>query len=124
MTTVEKKIEKFDDLRIKTVFGFIRTKIFIWIISQDIPKEIILVCILFYGIGTDEWNPKYVPQCIKISDKTIINPRGVCATAYCKYIHESGIVKWRFKWSENDVNTNKYYLTIPGMCVIGIWNLK
>ena len=46
MAASNKMIEAIDDRRQKTVSGYIRTKIYI---PQDIPKEIILVCILFYG---------------------------------------------------------------------------
>ena len=105
------------------MFGFIREKISTW---QDIPREIIFVCVLFYGNGSDEWDPNYVSEAMTLSDKTVAHgdPTGnknynALASAYCKYIHESGIFKWKFKMENGQREYNNY-----AECMIGIWNSK
>ena len=90
--------------------------------KYEIPKEIIFVCILFYGNEVDEWDPKLVGQCTKLIGRTLIIDdevkHFVTGSTFGKKIVKSGIFSWKFK-------VESIRDTFAGFNpMIGIWKVK
>ena len=84
-----KKIDQIDIKKQMTVYGFLR--------KHDIPVEIILVCILFYG-GEWGWDENIKPSTIEFVSRTVTRKTGYkWATCFGRNVVDSGVHHWRFK---------------------------
>ena len=89
--------------------------------KQEIPEGIILVCVLFYGNGADEWDLEQISDYMTLSDRTITQSENHLASSYCKNIIESGIFSWKFRIEDNSNGTD---WEGGGKFMIGIWKVK
>lgn len=69
--------------------------------DHEMPKEIIIVCILFYGNDKDEWDPKYISSTMELSDNTLTQRKREFGSSYGKLVIDYGIFKWKFKIHES-----------------------
>ena len=76
----------------KLVFGYIHQY---YKIDEDVPDDIIHICLLFYGYGKDEWDNHHVHD--EMINGNTITGQGYAANSYLKRIAESGYHEWRFK---------------------------
>ena len=82
--------------------------------DQEIPDEIVLICIIFYGSGSDEFDPKWKGNLMALSNEneTVEFKRGGwCQSIFCKRVINSDYHEWKFKI----VKTTDYD------CAIGLW---
>ena len=91
--------------------------------GHEIPREIILVCILFYGNDSDEWDTEYINSSRVILKDRTLRMRGAAwgstSSCYGKKIVKSGIFSWRFK-IEHFKRKKEAYGSTP---MIGIWKV-
>ena len=92
--------------------------------KQNIPKGIILICILFYGNDVDEWDENQISEAMKLSERTITKNTtmwelAVCS--YCKRIVDYGKLCWRFKIEQCAADD---MFKFPGDLMIGIWKVN
>ena len=89
---------KLEDLRQMAVYGYIHGLQRKY--NQNIPKEIIFICILFYGNETEEWDSKYISKYMEVSGKTLKQTRDGMGSSFGKLVIDSGVFKWRLKINE------------------------
>ena len=75
------------------VFGYIRQRIQ----SENCPKEICVVCLLFYAYGSDEWDTDLVPDTMQFQENAVKNITTETSNAYFKRIMINGYYEWSFK---------------------------
>lgn len=63
---------------------------------EDIPLDLIHICLLFYGFGSDEWDLEYICG-MTLEGTTITKDFGKRSCSYLKRIAEYGQHQWRFK---------------------------
>ena len=117
-----KKLDNIDVERQMVVSGYIHE--YESMNKQNIPKEIILICILFYGYGVDEWDVDQISIGMQLSDRKLTKvKRGVlyASSSYCKRIIECGTFLWRFKI---DDCSNGVGWDDGGKFMIGIWKVN
>ena len=92
------------------VFGYIHS------INNEIPKEILNICLLFYSNGCDEWDKDYISQDFKrCGDNILIKTKRSTANAFLKRIMNDGYHEWKFKIPIYNQGSDT---------LIGIWRIK
>ena len=90
--------------------------------SQQIPKQIILLCMLFYGNDCDEWNVSFIGNGLELKDRTLspiaISRMKKAGSAYGKRIIKSGRFSWRFRIESMDM------IGRGNKPMIGIWRVN
>ena len=83
----------------------------------NIPPLINHVCLVFYG-SSDEWDPEYIPNKMKLEDNCITYIHGYhrYVSAFGKAIVSKGKFHWKFMVEK--VQDKGWYI------VIGIWKTK
>ena len=92
--------------------------------GYEIPKEIIIVCIIFYGNDSDEWDPECISSMMTLSDRTITGKAtgGIyLGSSFGKGVIKSGIFAWKFKIESLKKRSNNQFEIRPA---IGIWQVK
>lgn len=106
-------IKKIRQSRKDAVFGYIRNDKTLK--GIQIPKGIILICIVFLGNSTDEFDPKWKGKTMTLSNdnRRVEYEVGGQQNIYCKRVIESGYHRWRFKIVETSETSSHF--------IIGIW---
>ena len=102
-----KNVADIDKERQITVFGYLREQG--RVNKLEIIKGIALICILFYGNDSDEWDPKCIHLSVTLTEKVITNRYEVFTNSYCQRICESGRFKWKFEM-RGCKNPNKSFM--------------
>ena len=89
-----KQVSDIDRVRQLAVYGYIRE--YEQVNQVNIPEGIIFVLILFYG-DSDRWDPKYISQYMKLSDRTLTQVEYGMGSSYGQRVVDSGIFKWRLR---------------------------
>ena len=90
-------VHQIKQRRKDTVSGFIRNEESLK--DQEIPKDIILICTIFYGAGCEEFDSKWKGKSMILSNdnKRVEYKDGGMESIYCNKIMESGYHEWKFK---------------------------
>ena len=90
-------LHKIDQKRKDTVYGYIRNDKLLK--DTKIPEAVILICIIFFGRGCDEFDPKWKGKTMTLSkeNRRVEYHAGPMSSIYCKKIIESGYHEWKFK---------------------------
>ena len=105
------KLREIDQTRKDTVTGYIRGDESLK--DKQIPRAIIYICILFYGEGADQFDPRWKGNAMTLSnDNRRVEYKGVTyQSVYGKKIVHSGYHEWKFK-----------LIKMSGSdCAIGLW---
>ena len=90
--------------------------------SQQIPEQIILLCMLFYGNDCDEWNVSFIGNGLESKDRTLsaIPISGIekAGSAYGKRVIKSGRFSWRFRIESMDM------MGRGNKPMVGIWRVN
>lgn len=107
-----KDLKKIEQSRKDAVFGYIRNN---QLKDKEFPKEIILICILFFGKEIDSFDPKWKGAGMTLSNdnRRVEYKNSGMQSLYCKKIVESGYHEWKFKV----VQTKTY----GGYFTFGLW---
>ena len=111
-------LKKISIKRKYTVCGFIRR------LEKEMdmmPKEIIDLFVLFYGNGSDEWDPELLSTdhvTLDEDNRMVSSLKNKCSdgNAYMKRIVEFGYHEWKLKV--------KYGTTTSGHLMIGLWRIQ
>ena len=118
-------LTKLKKIRMKTkytVYGFIRRMEK----ELEIPSGIIDLFILFYGNGSDEWDPQLIPtENIELDkEKQIVTTLTAGSiNVYMKRIVEYGYHEWKMKVKYGRSDTNSGY-SVGGELMIGLWRVQ
>ena len=112
-----KLVDKIRESRQLTVYGYIRE--LEKSLSMSIPKEVILIFIIFYG-NCRQWDPEWISPRQKLDQQSqiVTHVTNSCvASSFCEPIIEAKPIRHSWKFQIISVKGG-------GLMVIGIWKLK
>ena len=88
-------LKRIKPKRKRTVYGYIREQY-----KQDVPDEVILTCLLFYGNESDKWDTSIANHVTFDEEEGIVTqcgPGSHATSAFLTQEVDSGVHSWKFK---------------------------